>query len=165
MKKSFIAAIPMFAVCALFVVVFGSCGKKGNPAPPPLPADQNTLALTSGPWKLSLWEVKQDDGSWLSLALTDYQKSRVRTYNADHSFTSSVASNLGGTINGTGTWKFVSNETAVEMDGSDGTTSTTDIGALSATSFQEKAQLGPYPLPDANSVITTYHGVRFTWGH
>jgi|SRR6185437_3448699 len=144
--------------------LIASCSKQSTSTPPP-PADQNTLALTSGPWKLSLWEVKQNDGNWLSLPLTDYQKSRVHTYHVDHTFTSSAASNLGGTVTGTGTWKFVNNETTIEMDSSAGTTSTIDIGALSATSLQEKAQLGPYSLPDANGVVTTYQGVRFTWGH
>jgi len=161
-RLSFCHLVSVLALSVLLV----ACGKSATISPTTPTIDANTVALTSGTWIRSKWEVKQSDGTWLSLPLTTYQKSIMVTYKADYSVTLVAASNLGGTTTSTGTWKFTNNETTIVETYANATSpTTTDIGTLTPTLFQEKEYDGPYSLPDANGIITTYAGVRFTWSH
>jgi hypothetical protein len=154
----------------MIIAVQYSCKKSTAPTPPPTTADKNTVALTSGPWKRSLWEVKKQDGTWLSLALTDYQKSVLETYNSDYTYVGEAASNLGGTTTFHGTWKFANHETTIVMfpATAPGSPDSTSYSVISATALQEKEVDWKFSLPPeltGSATDTLFYGWRFTWSH
>ena len=163
MKKPLRLSLRHVAVLCLAISAYSCTKDTKTPAPPA--KKTNTELLTQATWKIGTFEVKQADGTWTALPLTDFQKSLRTTYGTDFTVTYVSASNLGGTNTVTATWSFANNEATLVITGKDGTTGSSDIAVLTETAFQEKAYEGPFPYPGPNGTTIHYFGSRTTMSH
>ncbi|MCR8559277.1 lipocalin family protein [Mucilaginibacter sp. BJC16-A38] len=153
----------LYAVAVCLVTLVYSCSKSTTTPTPK--KKTNTELLTSAAWKISAFELKEQDGTWVSVPLTTFQTTIRTTYKADLTYSSTSASNTGGTSTVSGTWKFTNDETTLVTTDSGGTVSSTDITSLTDTEFKEKGHDGSFPYPNASGVITQFYGNRFSWSH
>lgn len=161
-----IQAIVLVTITAL---ISGSCAKKQQPKPATGP-DAKTLALTSGPWKLSKWEAKHKDGSWLALILTNNQKIARTTYKTDHTYVTGTEQN--GTIStlGSGNWRFDLNEMAIitSNPSEPGVTDSINYPVITATELQSQEFDFHLDLTQdltGSATDTAFYGLRYTYTH
>jgi uncharacterized protein YcfL len=147
----------------LVVLALAGCKKQSSAPFDNDPVKTQTLKyLTQTPWKQTALEYQNSAGAWIAKSLSAVQLSYVYNFTTTGDDSGTFTIYNGNTLNSTGTWLIIGDNTQIVFN-ANGTTY--NFGTLNDTAMQLvlTGQI-PYTDPSTNAV-TTYYGMRETFGH